>query len=101
MLLTQEQIKQIVQDYFKDKPVKTAFLFGSYAKGDAKETSDVDIILELDYSKKIGLEFVRWMYDLEQQFGRKADLVPEDSMYESIKADADKSKILLLRKQAA
>jgi uncharacterized protein len=101
MLLTQEQIKQIVEEYFKDKPVKTAFLFGSYAKGDARETSDVDIIVELDYSKKIGLDFIRWMYDLEQKFGRKADLVPEDSMYESIKADAEKNKILLLRKPAA
>jgi uncharacterized protein len=101
MILTQEQIKTIVQDYFKDKPVKSAFLFGSYAKGMAKETSDVDIILELDYSKKIGLDFVRWMYDLEQKFGRKADLVPEDSMYESIRVNAEQTKILLLRKQAA
>ncbi|MEJ7672458.1 MAG: nucleotidyltransferase domain-containing protein [Chitinophagaceae bacterium] len=52
MILTQENIKQIVQAYFKDKPVKEVYLFGSYARGDAKEDSDVDLIVEIDDTKK-------------------------------------------------
>jgi predicted nucleotidyltransferase len=36
-----------------------AYLFGSYSRGDADENSDIDILVELDYSKLIGLEFVQ------------------------------------------
>lgn len=95
MILTQEQIKKTVQAYFRDKPVKKAYLFGSYARGKATDKSDVDLIVELDYSMKIGLDFIRWMYDLEKDFGKKTDLVPHDSMYSEIQEDADKYKIPL------
>ena len=52
MILTFEQIQKTVQDYFKDKPVKKVFLFGSYAKGIATENSDVDLLVEYDDDKK-------------------------------------------------
>ena len=96
MILSKEHIVKTIREYFKDKPVKKAYLFGSYAKGYAKVNSDIDIIVELDYSKKIGLDFIRWMYDLEKSFGKKTDLVPEDSMYESVKKSAEEYKILVL-----
>jgi predicted nucleotidyltransferase len=32
-MLTVQQIKDTVTDYFKDKPVKSVYLFGSYARG--------------------------------------------------------------------
>jgi predicted nucleotidyltransferase len=95
MILTQKNIKQFLQEYFKNKPVKKAYLFGSFARGAERKDSDIDIIVELDYSKKIGLDFIRWNYELEKIFGRKTDLVPEDSMYQSIKQAADKYKILM------
>jgi len=43
-MLTVQQIKDTVTDYFKDKPVKSVYLFGSYARGDAEENSDIDIL---------------------------------------------------------
>ena len=52
MILMQENIKKIVQDYFKDKPVNKVYLFGSYARGDAGEDSDVDLIVEIDDTLK-------------------------------------------------
>lgn len=51
-MLTVQQIKQTVTDDFKDKPVKKGYLFGSYARGEAKEGSDVDLIVEYDDSRK-------------------------------------------------
>ena len=48
----------LLQKYFADRPVKKAYLFGSYARNTAvKGTSDIDILLELDYSKPIGMKF--------------------------------------------
>ncbi len=33
-MLTTDRIKQTVTDYFKDKPVKKVYLFGSYVRGE-------------------------------------------------------------------
>ncbi len=46
-MLTIQQIKDTVTDYFKDKPVEKVYLFGSYASGEAKEESDVDLLFTL------------------------------------------------------
>ena len=98
-MLTIQQIKDTVADYFKDKPVKSVYLFGSYARGDAKEDSDADLLLDLDYEKKIGLEFARWWLVLEKKFKKKVDLVPSDSAYPKILKSAEADKILIYQIQ--
>lgn len=74
-MLTTEQIKQTVTDYFKDKPVKKVYLFGSYARGEADKDSDVDLLVDLDTSKPIGLNFYSWDSDLERAFAKKTDVL--------------------------
>lgn len=75
-MLTVHEIKQVVADYFKDKPVKRVYLFGSYARGDADENSDVDLLVDLDRTQKIGWAFFRWYQDLEEVFlNKKVDVV--------------------------
>ncbi len=51
-MLTLDQIRQTVAAYFRDKPVKQVWLFGSYARGEATEESDVDLLLRYDDSWK-------------------------------------------------
>lgn len=74
MNLGQEYIERI-QKFFNNKPVLKAYLFGSYSRGDADENSDIDILVELDYSKQIGLEFVRMQLDLQDLLQHKVDLL--------------------------
>jgi predicted nucleotidyltransferase len=62
------------------KPVLRAFLFGSFSRGEAKENSDVDIIVELDYSKHIGLGFVSMKIDIENRLDKKIDRVSINSI---------------------
>ena len=50
MHLSAQKLKTI-RTYFQDKPVLKAYLFGSYARGEADRKSDVDILVELDYSR--------------------------------------------------
>ncbi len=95
-MLTTEQIKQTVTEYFKDKPVKKVYLFGSYARGEADENSDVDLLVELDYSKRIGLMFYGWYVDLEDILSRKVDVVPSDCLYDDLKPAVERDKILLM-----
>lgn len=75
-MLTIEQIRQTVTDYFKDKPVKRVYLFGSYARGEADENSDVDLLVEWDESKRVGLKFYGWCEELKYKFSQKIDLIP-------------------------
>ncbi len=64
-----------IAEYFKTQPVLRAWLFGSHADGTATEESDVDILVELDHSKPVGLKFVAMWRELQQMLDRKVDLV--------------------------
>jgi len=44
-ILTVEQIKEICAHIFKDYSVEYCYLFGSYAKGKATATSDIDLLI--------------------------------------------------------
>jgi len=54
-------------------PIRRMALFGSWARGDAREDSDVEILVDVDPS--IGLGFVELGDELENALGRRVDLV--------------------------
>ncbi len=83
MKLSNEEIMSI-REYFKDKPVLKAFLFGSFSREDALGDSDIDILVELDYSKHIGLGFINMKLDLEDKLHKKVDLVSSNSISKHI-----------------
>jgi uncharacterized protein len=87
--------KQLIQKFFASKPVKKAFLFGSFARKEAKEKSDIDILVELDYSKQIGMRFFSYKDELEELLNRNVDLVTSDGLSRHIKPYIDKDKVLI------
>ena len=94
MKISTEDIKKI-SAYFKNKPVERAFLFGSQVKGTVHEESDIDLLVELDYSKKIGLEFIKMQQELEEILGSKVDLVSSQALSKHLKPIVDREKLLL------
>jgi hypothetical protein len=54
-------------------PIRRLALFGSWARGDALEESDVDILVDVDPS--IGMRFIELAEELERALGRRVDLV--------------------------
>ena len=66
---------EFIKDYFKTRPVLKAYLFGSYVRGLADDKSDIDILVDLDYSQRIGLQFIQMKLDLEKLLNSKVDLV--------------------------
>jgi predicted nucleotidyltransferase len=99
MNISKENIN-ILQKYFKDKPVFKAFVFGSFARGDAGSKSDYDILVELDYSKKIGFEFIQMQLDLINLLQTDVDLVSDKSLSKYIRPFVDKDKILIYERKA-
>ena len=71
---------QTIAEYFKTQPVLKAWLFGSFARGEDTPQSDVDILVVLDYSQLVGLEFFGMYEDLKELLGRNVDLVTERSL---------------------
>lgn len=94
MILLSEY-KNILQEFFAGKPVKKAYLFGSYAREDAKSDSDIDILVELDYEKPIGMKFFSFEPELEKLLNRKVDLVTTDGLSKYVKPFIDNDKILI------
>ena len=74
-LLTIELIKQLLTDLFDTDykgEIEFCFLFGSYAKGTATETSDVDLYVSSSLS---GLRFVGLIERARQVLHKKVDLI--------------------------
>ncbi len=63
-------------------PIHRMALFGSWARGEAREDSDVDVLIEVDPS--IGLRFVELGEELEKALGRRVDLVSRRAIKPSL-----------------
>ncbi len=53
MLMATQELQQMIADYFKTQPVLKAWLFGSYSRGEQREDSDVDILIQVDGSQPV------------------------------------------------
>ena len=85
--MKKETVIQILKHHFSDLQkyhVKAIFIFGSLARDEATQQSDVDILVE--FSKPIGLfEFVRLKKYLEGLLNRQVDLVTQDALKAQLK----------------
>ena len=64
------QNKSELENRFKARRLA---IFGSYARGDQRADSDVDILVDIDPS--IGIEFITLAEQIEQLLGLPAELV--------------------------
>lgn len=73
------EIKQVAQELGKEYGVKNIYLFGSYAKNQATNQSDVD--LRIDKGKIFGLfALSAFRIALQKRLGKKVDLLTSDSL---------------------
>ncbi len=99
MMLSQGHI-EIIKRYFAGVPVRKAYLFGSYSRNEAKQGSDIDILIELDHSQPIGMQFFTFQYELEDRLHMKVDLVSSEGISHYIRPLIDKEKILIYDRSA-
>ena len=94
MSLTNSQVN-IIKDFFSKQPVLKDYLFGSYGRGSESKDSDIDLLVELDYSQPIGLEFIQMKLDLQELLSKKIDLVSARGLSKYIQPILDKEKKLI------
>ncbi len=71
-ILKIDMIKKIVFDVFADYEVQYCYLFGSYAKNNANESSDVDLLVS---TKTTGMAFFGMAERLREALHKKVDLL--------------------------
>ena len=95
VILTQEQIKKVISDFFSKKPVDKVWLFGSYSRGEADENSDVDVLVTIDYSIPTGWDYFTWNEQLAKKLNKKVDIVSAGWENKFIKPNIDKDKMII------
>lgn len=79
-----DEIKTKIAPILKKYGIKKAGIFGSYARGEVKEGSDIDILVE--FEKSIGLiDFIGAEIEMSDVLGVKVDLVTEGALKPRIK----------------
>lgn len=73
-----------------------AGIFGSYARGEAKKRSDIDIVVEIPDDKLDLIGFIRIKNELEHALGRRVDLVEYAALKSRLKERILKEEIAIV-----
>jgi len=92
-MFTIKEIKEKSVPIAKKYGVKKLSLFGSYARGEADEKSDVDFLFEK--GKILGLEYFGFVNDLEEEFKCHVDLVSEGISDKEFLAEIKNDEVIL------
>ena len=78
-----EEIKKKIIPILKKNKVVRAGIFGSYARGEEKKNSDVDILVKT--SKPLGFAFIKIQFELENELKKKVDLLSYKAVHPLLK----------------
>ncbi len=80
-ILTVDGIKEICRSVFSGKDISYCYLFGSYAKGKATETSDVDLLISTSVT---GVMFLDLVEELRESLRKKVDVLNQDQLKDNV-----------------
>lgn len=87
------QLRNIVAPIAKAYGAERVYLFGSYARGDVTDTSDID--LRIDKGKIRGLALAGLLVDLEDALGLPVDLLTTASLDERFLSAIKEDEVIL------
>jgi len=96
--MERNEIINCIKKYMIGKPVKKAFIFGSFARNQ-NDYNDIDLLVELDYQNKLYQTLFNMNEDLKILVGKKVDIVSANGLSKHIKPFIDKEKILIYEQQ--
>ncbi|MBI2560451.1 MAG: nucleotidyltransferase family protein [Planctomycetes bacterium] len=94
--MTIEEIKDKILPILKKYGIKRAGLFGSFVRGEAREDSDIDILVEIENDNISLLDFVGIQLELEEVLERKVDLGEYSTIKPMIKEQILREEVVVL-----
>ena len=92
-MLSIPRIRECIAPICKKYPIRQAYLFGSYARGNATEKSDVDLRIEGDIKSFFMLGGI--YSELSDALGTELDLLSRLPESEAFKENLKKDEVLL------
>ena len=88
-----EDIKTMVAPIAKDFGVKKIAIFGSYARGEQTENSDIDFVI--DKGRLTGFAYFGFLENLQEVLKTRIDLLTYESMANSLIKNARKDEVVI------
>lgn len=84
-----------IRNYLSTAPIDKVWLFGSFARGEQTEQSDIDLLVQFTKGIRLGLRYFRILNDLEALSKRKIDLVEISTLDARVAPFVNKDRILI------
>ncbi len=84
-----------IRRYLSTAPIEKAWLFGSFARGEQTEDSDIDLLVQFTKGIRLGLRYFHILNDLETLSKRKIDLVEVSTLDPRVVPFVNKDRILI------
>jgi len=94
MQLSEADTKKIIKIAKKYGALKVS-LFGSYARGDAQESSDIDVLVELESGRSL-FDLIRLERELKETLGLEVDVFTPNSLHPRIRNRIMKERVPVL-----
>ena len=91
--MSTQTMTQVIADYFKTQPVLKAWLFGSFARGEERDDSDVDLLVEYDEDGVSLMKHAAMIVELEERLQRPVDIVENGTLLPFAVESAERDKI--------
>lgn len=95
-----EKIYDKIRSYFKTQPIDKAWVFGSFARNENDEDSDIDILVKYIPNVPVGLfKYGQMISDLQELLHIKVDLVKDGTLLPFAVESAEHDKILIYERE--
>ncbi|MBN1620838.1 nucleotidyltransferase family protein [candidate division WOR-3 bacterium] len=93
-MYTCEQIKAKIKPVLRKHGVIRAALFGSTARNQNNDNSDIDVLVQFEEGKSL-LDLIGLKFELEKTFESKIDLLTYDSVHPKLKDSIYQEQVLI------
>ena len=92
MIYTLDEIKKRILPVVEKYNIPAMYLFGSYARGEATEESDLDFLVDTTGTSLTSLLALGELYcDLEEVFQKNIDLITVRSVMQNVATESERS----------
>ena len=98
MIYSIDEIKKRVIPIVCEYGINSISLFGSYAKGNANDGSDLDFVMDKGELRGL-IQYISLVNDLEKEFGCHVDLISKGSSNKKFLNKIKKDEVLLYERK--